>query len=176
MHESVDFTKLNVNHQRVFYNLHKLLLLELFTGVVALFVFIGLILFHTFEWLILMGLAVIAVVLTYHRKATLEECKTMTISLTGNSLVLRLYENWNMKPVRGWMIDLTEVESVEMDDKSIRLFGPYKVELFDQTKGEKIGDIDENREVGRVLPVTIPNCFKNWDELCDVINSATNKT
>lgn len=176
MHESVDFTKLNVNHQRVFYNLHKLLLVELFLGVAAFFIFVGLIVFHTFEWLVLMGLAVIVLVLTYHRKTTIEECKTMTISLLDSILVLRLYENWNMKPIRGWAVDLAEVESIEMDDKSVRLFGPYKVELFDQTKGEKIGDIEEDREVGRVLPVTIPNCFKDWDELCSTISSATDKT
>lgn len=167
MYESLDFVKLSANYKSIFYNLHKLQVAEILFGILVFIILVSLVIFHTFEWLVITILVTVMLCLVKYRKGLLEEYSSLTVNLEGSILTMRLYENWNSHPIKGWVIDLAQVEKLESDDKSIKLYGPYKIELFDVLNGNRVGEINENSEIGRLIPVTVHNCFQNWDKLCD---------
>lgn len=170
MYESLDFVKLSANHKSIFYNLHKLQVAEILFGILVFIILVALVIFHTFEWLIITILVTVMLCLVKYRKGLLEEYSSLTVGLEGSILTMRLYENWNSHPIKGWVIDLAQVEKLESDDKSVKLYGPYKIELFDVSNGDRVGEINETAEIGRVIPVTVHNCFQNWDKLCDQLH------
>ena len=170
MYESLDFVKLSANHKSIFYNLHKLQVAEILFGILLFIILVVLFIFPTFGWFILTMSVTAMLCLVKYQKGLLEEYSSLTVDLEGSILTMRLYENWNLHPIKGWVIDLAQVEKLESDDKSINLYGPHKIELFDVSNGDRVGEINETAEIGRLIPVTVHNCFQNWDKLCDQLH------
>ena len=175
MYKSLDFVKLSANRKSIFYNLHKLQAAEILFGILLFIILVALFIFPTFEWFMIAILVTVMLFLVKYRKGLLEEYNSLTVDLKGSVLTMRLYENWNSHPIKGWVIDLAQVEKVESDDKSIILYGPYKIELFDVSNGARVGEINETAEIGRLIPVTVHNRFQNWDKLCDNLHDKIHK-